>query len=172
MGTLHTSTTEARAAHHAAGVAGERQIGDDAAEQAMTDLRHSSLPAVGEHESAAAARRRMAAARADAALVTGRNARVVGVLTARDLDTAAPNATSGEVMTPIGRLRARDHSDILGATLTDLIIAFKVERTHCLLVDEAHGATRRLRGVIAVSTLERLLDAAVAFVPRWHAGGH
>ncbi|MFZ5558834.1 MAG: CBS domain-containing protein [Pseudomonadota bacterium] len=142
--------------------------GDAAAESAMTDFRRQPPPTIRTNTTVATARRRMAETGVDTVLVADRRGQVVGVLTAADCDAAPPSATAARAMTPLAGRRALDYADVCRATLEDMVIAFKTERTHCLPVDETDGAARRLRGLIDVRALERLLGAPVAFVPRRH----
>ncbi|MBD3669673.1 MAG: CBS domain-containing protein [Gammaproteobacteria bacterium] len=148
---------------------------DSAAYLVMTDLSKVSAVTIGPMASIDDANDRMIANAVRMLLVTNEQELTLGLITATDILGEKPlnylrevggnhgDILVQDIMTPYDQLEAMELSDVLNASVGDIVATLKqVGRQHALVVDSKEGmATPRIRGIFSTSQIGMLVGEQV-----------
>ena len=152
----------------------KRVTREDAAVEVMTDFRTVRAITVPATVSIEYARQRMRSNRVHLLLVTDDRNTILGLITSTDIEGEKPlqhmhgrslvrdEITVGDIMTPRERLEAVLMDDVLRARVGHVVATLEAAgRRHAMVIDRDDSGRQRVRGLFAVSQLNRQLGTVI-----------
>jgi len=147
---------------------------EDAAVEVMTDFRLVRAITVPASVSIEYARQRMRSNRIHLLLVTSDRNTILGLITSTDIEGEKPlqhmqkrgvrrdEIMVSDIMTPLERLEAVLMDDVLRARVGHIVATLEAAgRRHTMVIERDHAGRQLVRGLFAVSQLNRQLGTAI-----------